>query len=105
MSKCERRREVRLSRKWDFTKESTEEGAKHRVREGGEEGAELADHAQRQHQGRAVLDHPATADLRNTPEARRHSALVLHPFSASAPHPGGKCDRSPRQRLESSYNF
>lgn len=60
-----------LSKKWKFTKESTEEGAKHRIREGGEEGAELPDHAQGQHEGGPVLYHPSTANLWDTPEAEK----------------------------------
>jgi hypothetical protein len=46
-----------------LTKECAEEGSEHRVWEGREEGAELADHAQAQHEGGTVLDHPAAANL------------------------------------------
>ena len=52
-----------LPRKWALTKECAEEGSEHRVWEGGEEGAELANHAQAQHESCTVLDHPAAADL------------------------------------------
>lgn len=58
------------SRKWPFTKESAEERAKHRVRKGGEESAELADHAQGQHEGGPVLYHPAAADLQDRGRGR-----------------------------------
>lgn len=56
------------SRKWNFTKEGAEEGTEHRIWEGGEEGAELADHAQGQHEGGPVLDHSATAHLQRSRE-------------------------------------
>ena len=58
-----------LRGKWNFTEESTEESTKHRIRKGGEEGAELPDHAQGEHEGRPILYHPAAADLQDTPEA------------------------------------
>lgn len=52
-----------LPRKPALTKECAEEGSEHRVWEGGEEGTELANHAQAQHESRTILDHPAAANL------------------------------------------
>lgn len=48
---------------------SVQKRSEHWVRQGREEGAELADHAQPQHEHRAILDHAAAAHLRNSQNA------------------------------------
>lgn len=46
-----------------LTEEGAEESPQHGVGQRREESAELAHHAQQQHEGRSVLDHPAAPNL------------------------------------------
>lgn len=69
-----------LPGKWALTKECAEEGSEYRVWEGGEEGAELANHAQAQHESCTILDHSAAANLwAHTPVADTGLLTILQP--------------------------
>ena len=85
-----------MTKKWNFTKESTEEGTKHRIWKGGEERTELSDHPQRKHEGCAVLYHATTANLQDT--QRAETGIHLEVLQEHTQVLAGKCDQNPQTK-------
>ncbi|KAL0595396.1 Histone demethylase UTY [Plecturocebus cupreus] len=65
------------AREGSFTKERAEQGSQHRIWKGGEEGAELPDHAKGEHEGCSTLYHAAAADLQGTQEAGKQGLISM----------------------------
>lgn len=59
------------------TKESAEEGTEHRVRQRCKESTELANHAEQEHEGCSILNHPATSNLQENKRERTQEKVHI----------------------------
>lgn len=90
--------ESQLTKKWNFTKESIEEGTKHRIWKGGEEGTELSDHAQCEHEGCSTVSPDDCQPAGHTEGRDRHSPWGPPRACRTTQVPAGKCDQNPQTK-------